>query len=44
MDINSEAMACGRQADLSAGTTQTADVVAGSEVGFHISHEFDDVS
>lgn len=37
----SEAMACGRMASLAAKTTETADVVAGTEVGFHIQHEFD---
>jgi len=32
---------CGRMAWKAAGSTQTADIVAGEEVGFHVSHEGD---
>ena len=38
-DINDEALACGRRAFASAGKTETADIQAGSEVGFHISQQ-----
>ena len=38
MDFSDPGLACGRDSDLSAGKTQTADVVAGSEVGFHIEY------
>ena len=40
-DINDEAMACGRRAFASAGKTETADIEAGSEVGFHISKQIE---
>lgn len=36
-DINNEAMACGREAFASAGKTETANINAGAEVGFHVS-------
>jgi hypothetical protein len=38
-DIWSTDITCGRQAFASANKTQTADVVAGSEVGFRVSYD-----
>lgn len=37
MDINDPDITCGRKAFKSAATTKTADVLAGSEVGFRVS-------
>ncbi|KAJ4298090.1 hypothetical protein N0V90_005989 [Kalmusia sp. IMI 367209] len=39
-DINSEAMACGREALRAAKTTQTADVHPGTPLGFNIEHDY----
>lgn len=39
--INSEGLACGRIAFASAGKTETADIVAGADVGFHISKQME---
>ncbi|KAF2262480.1 hypothetical protein CC78DRAFT_569769 [Lojkania enalia] len=41
-DLDSPDFVCGRSAFLAANKTETADVVAGDIVGFHLTHEFDD--
>jgi len=40
-DLDSEGMTCGREAWKSAGRTETADVIAGSQVGFHVQRDYD---
>ncbi|CAI6261697.1 unnamed protein product [Periconia digitata] len=40
-DINSEAMACGRQAFRTTQSTQTVDLQPGTALGFNIQHDFD---
>ncbi|KAF2685073.1 lytic polysaccharide monooxygenase [Lentithecium fluviatile CBS 122367] len=40
-NFDSEAMACGREAARFAATTQTADVIAGQEIGFRLSKQME---
>jgi hypothetical protein len=43
-DINSEAMACGREAFRAARSTQTADLHTATPLGFSIQHDFDNMN